>query len=202
VGSVIGDTSVVLGCFDDPVLGQGLASLLQGDRHVRVLGHDLDDSTLELALAQWAPRVTILTSSTEPSAFARLRSAGHGTRLLVLGYELSSSDGMRIFGAGANCVALGAPDVDVLAAVHDTARGERFFARRDGRRVKPRCPDGVEQLTGREREVLALLVAGATYKQVAHVLGIRVRTAEKHAASLRSKLGVRRNRELEGISPE
>jgi len=130
----------------------------------------------------------------------RLRSAAHDTHLLVVGYELSSDTGLRILGAGASCLALGEPDVDVLAAVHQTARGERFFAARDGRRVERRYPKGAKQLTGREQEVLALLVRGATYEQVGHALDLSVRTVEKHAASIRRKLGVRRNRELVGMS--
>lgn len=191
--------SVVLGQFDS-VVGLGLVALLRSDERVRVLARDLDALGLELALARWVPRVMILASTTELGVLERLRCAGRETRLLVLGYELSSAAGLRILGAGASCVALGATDVDVLAAVHETARGERFFVARDGRRVEPKCPEGAERLTVREREVLSLLVMGAPYLQVGHVLEMSIRTAEKHAASIRKKLGVRRNRELVGMS--
>jgi DNA-binding NarL/FixJ family response regulator len=190
--------SVVLGRFDS-VVGLGLAALMRSDNRVRVLARDVDGLSLELALARWAPCVMILASTTELGVLEHLRSVAPDTRLLVLGYELSSATGMRILGAGANCVALGAPDVDVPAAVHETARGERFFAAREGWRVERNCVAGARQLTVREREVLALLVEGATYQQVGHALGMSARTAEKHAGSIFRKLGVRRKRELEGM---
>jgi DNA-binding NarL/FixJ family response regulator len=186
--------SVVLGCFDDPLLRLALLSTLSGDRRLRVVARDLDGLKLELALAGWAPRVTILSLTTGLGVLERLRSAGRGTRLLVVGYGLSASDGRRILGAGANSVALGVPGVDVLAAVHDTARGERFFAAGDGQRVE------WKRLTVREWEVLAFLVQGATYEEVGRALDRSPRTAEKHAESIFRKLGVRGKRELVGMT--
>jgi DNA-binding CsgD family transcriptional regulator len=44
-------------------------------------------------------------------------------------------------------------------------------------------------LTAREREVLALLAAGASNKAIARTLGVSVHTAKFHVASLTEKLG-------------
>jgi DNA-binding CsgD family transcriptional regulator len=44
-------------------------------------------------------------------------------------------------------------------------------------------------LTSREREVLALLAAGASNKTIARALGVSVHTAKFHVASLTEKLG-------------
>jgi DNA-binding NarL/FixJ family response regulator len=44
-------------------------------------------------------------------------------------------------------------------------------------------------LTAREREVLALLAAGASNKAIARTLGVTVHTAKFHVASLTEKLG-------------
>jgi DNA-binding CsgD family transcriptional regulator len=44
-------------------------------------------------------------------------------------------------------------------------------------------------LTAREREVLALLAAGASNKTIARALGVSVHTAKFHVASLTEKLG-------------
>jgi len=48
--------------------------------------------------------------------------------------------------------------------------------------------DGVT-LTAREREVLALLAAGASNKAIARALGVSIHTAKFHVASLTEKLG-------------
>lgn len=106
---------------------------------------------------------------------------------------------MRLLGAGANCVALSAPHVDVVGAVRSTARDERFFVNASGERVERRYPADAEPLTKREREVLALLVKAASYPEVAYALGMGLRTAEKHAAQIFRKLRVGSKRDLVGI---
>ncbi len=67
-----------------------------------------------------------------------------------------------------------------------------------GRWAEAFDPAGVEEetedaegvvLTAREREVLALLAAGASNKAIARALGLSVHTAKFHVASLTEKLG-------------
>ena len=53
-------------------------------------------------------------------------------------------------------------------------------------------------LTSREREVLALLAAGASNKTIARALGVSVHTAKFHVASLTEKLGA--NGRLEAVA--
>jgi RNA polymerase sigma factor (sigma-70 family) len=49
---------------------------------------------------------------------------------------------------------------------------------------------GLEALTPREREVLTLIVAGRTSKEIARELGVSHRTIDVHRARLKRKLGV------------
>jgi DNA-binding CsgD family transcriptional regulator len=68
-----------------------------------------------------------------------------------------------------------------------------------GRWAEGSDPAGIEEeeaedeesiaLTAREREVLALLAAGASNKAIARTLGVSVHTAKFHVASLTEKLG-------------
>ncbi len=51
-------------------------------------------------------------------------------------------------------------------------------------------------LTPRERDVLALITAGATNKEGGHTLGISTRTFEVHRAHIMAKLGARNAAEL------
>ena len=55
---------------------------------------------------------------------------------------------------------------------------------------------GSQQLTTRERVVLAQLVRGATSKEAARVLNISPRTVEFHRANIMKKLGARNLVEL------
>jgi DNA-binding CsgD family transcriptional regulator len=100
------------------------------------------------------------------------------------------------------------PDVDATllgAAITVVAAGLAVAPARGaadhattGRWAEAFDPAGVEEetedaegvvLTAREREVLALLAAGASNKTIARTLGVSVHTAKFHVASLTEKLG-------------
>jgi DNA-binding NarL/FixJ family response regulator len=52
-------------------------------------------------------------------------------------------------------------------------------------------PGGVEELTGRETEVLRLLATGDTNKGIAAALGLTAKTVMHHSVSIYGKLAVR-----------
>ena len=54
--------------------------------------------------------------------------------------------------------------------------------------VKPSFDPELDQLTGREREVLRLIAQGYTYKEIAKELYISVKTVESHVSSVLRKL--------------
>ena len=56
------------------------------------------------------------------------------------------------------------------------------------------------RLTGREREVLELIVAGRLNKQIADDLGISIKTVEAHRANVMEKLGARTMADLMRIA--
>lgn len=57
-------------------------------------------------------------------------------------------------------------------------------------------PPAGKPLSKREREVLDLLLAGKTSREIAEKLGISIRTAEAHRKNIYSKTGVRSQAEL------
>ena len=48
----------------------------------------------------------------------------------------------------------------------------------------------VVKLTDRERQALNLIVAGRSNKEIAQILGISVKTVDRHRTNLMQKLGV------------
>jgi two-component system NarL family response regulator len=119
--------------------------------------------------------------------------------VLVLAHDPSHDHGMRLLAAGANCVSRCAPELDLGAMVHRTARGERFLATSDGAWVEPRYPSRAEQLTDREREVLVYLTQGASYSAIACALCISYRTVQTYVPRIMRKLGVHDRVELIGM---
>ena len=67
---------------------------------------------------------------------------------------------------------------------------------RDDREASER----IERLTGRERQVLELIVAGRLNKQIADDLGISIKTVEAHRANIMDKLGARTMADLMRIA--
>ncbi|MEU9149837.1 sigma-70 family RNA polymerase sigma factor [Streptomyces sp. NPDC048417] len=74
--------------------------------------------------------------------------------------------------------------LDVVQNAQRTAR-ERFDREAQQSRLRAK----LDSLTGREREVLALSVEGASNKQIAGRLGISAKTVDVHRARIREKTG-------------
>ncbi|MGW4912561.1 response regulator transcription factor [Streptomyces sp. NPDC004270] len=74
--------------------------------------------------------------------------------------------------------------LDVVQNAQRTAR-ERFAHEAQQSRLRAK----LDTLTGREREVLALSVEGASNKQIAGRLGISAKTVDVHRARIREKTG-------------
>jgi FixJ family two-component response regulator len=81
-------------------------------------------------------------------------------------------------------------DPETLLELVEEAR-QRFVKREDERAKTQEARALYQGLTGREREVMALLVEGLPNKLVAARLGISTRTAEHHRAAIMRKMKAR-----------
>ncbi len=61
---------------------------------------------------------------------------------------------------------------------------------------RPNRPGAGAQLTPRQREVLRLIAAGSTNKEIAYRLRISVKTVEFHKTNLMDRLGLRTTADL------
>lgn len=82
----------------------------------------------------------------------------------------------------------------LAAAVAAVARGERFFSPTALAGFAPEAADGI--LTPREREVVALVAAGKTTREIAAELGISLKTVETHRQRVMQKLGFHKAAEV------
>ena len=94
-----------------------------------------------------------------------------------------------LLGAAITVVAAGLAVVPARGAADHAATG-RWAEAFDPAGAEEEAEDAESvALTAREREVLALLAAGASNKTIARALGVSVHTAKFHVASLTEKLG-------------
>jgi DNA-binding NarL/FixJ family response regulator len=130
----------------------------------------------------------------ETEVAQEIRRQGLPTHVLAL----SSYDddryvrGMLEAGAVGYLLKEEAPET-IVAAVRAAARGERLWTMEQFTRAR-RWQEEVEErwsaLTEREREVLALVAAGKSNKEVAQALNVTVRTVEFHVSNILGKLGL------------
>jgi DNA-binding NarL/FixJ family response regulator len=114
--------------------------------------------------------------------------------VLVLTAYGTDEDIDRALAAGAKGYLLkGAPLDEIERAIEAVARGESRIAPRSSTR---------QRLTNRERDVLRLVAAGDSNKQIAAKLRISERTAKFHVTSIFTKLGAENRAQAVAIAAE
>ncbi|MFL5954651.1 MAG: response regulator [Gaiellaceae bacterium] len=185
---------------DDVLLRQGLAALLREGGY-DVVGEAIDaESLIELARKE-VPDIAIVdirmppTHTTEGLEAARtIREELPEVAILVLSAHIEVEHAMDLLGAGRGIgyvLKTRVGDVDELTdtlerirsggSVVDPALVEELVRAR-------RARDPLEELTARERDVLALMGEGRSNTGIARSLWIAEGTVEKHVRSIFQKL--------------
>lgn len=171
----------LLATFDD-IEAVGFAA---GGEEAVALCRDLEPDVLLLDLSM--PDLDGIEVS------ARLRETTPGTRVVVFTSFSDRERIVRALDAGAIGYLLkDAEPEEILAAIRAAARGESPLAPRAAAELladrKSRPP--TVELTGRELEVLRLVVDGLANKQIARRLGISEKTVKGHLTNLFQRIGV------------
>jgi DNA-binding NarL/FixJ family response regulator len=123
-------------------------------------------------------------------------------RFLALSASDAPEDVIAVIRAGARgYVTKTISSADLIDAVRRVAVGDAVFSPRlagfvldafasmpAGGEQRPSFDPELDQLTGREREVLRLIARGYTYKEIARELYISAKTVETHVSSVLRKL--------------
>ena len=134
---------------------------------------DLDGIEVTRRLASSSPetRVVLFTSFSDRDAVVRALDAG------AVGYLLKDAEPEEIHNAIRAAARGEAPLAPKAAAALLAERGERPGV-------------AAPELTGREREILSLVVEGLANKQIARRLGISEKTVKGHLTNLFQRIGV------------
>ena len=190
---------------------EALAVALSQARGVRVLGTASHREEILTRLAE-APPDIVLVDFVMPEAasiVADIRRRAPSVKVVAITLGETEAEVIQLAEAGVAGYVLpdGSLD-DLIIAVESAVRGELYcpprvaftLLRRVGAIALGRAtakqsdaaPSPVDELTGREREILQLVAQGMSNKQIARQLGIEVATAKNHVHNILRKLHVHR----------
>jgi DNA-binding NarL/FixJ family response regulator len=187
--------AVVAGQFED-IVSRGLRSLLEDDPNLHLVATGVADERMSAALSVYKPNVAILNfgSLRDGAELRNLHERFPDTHLLVLANRPTLAEVRQLLAMGATgCLPKSAQERDFLNAIHLASRGLQILppaATPSDRQF------GLEPLTSRESDVLALLQDGRSNTEIAATLQIGVETVRTHARHVYKKLGVRTRRDL------
>jgi DNA-binding NarL/FixJ family response regulator len=186
---------------DRKIVQAGLRLLLEGQPDLEVVG-EAGDSGSAIAQAQaLAPHVIVMNlhilAQAGIDAIRCIRAGQPEVEVVVLLTSMGHALLSTAIQAGAiGCVPEDVPPSELAATIHAAARGQVYLCPAVQRMIlqamahpnQAGLPRDV--LTEREREVLSLLAAGCSNKEIAHQLRVSERTVKGHVGNVLGKLGL------------
>jgi DNA-binding NarL/FixJ family response regulator len=200
---------------DSPIVRGGVSRLL-AEAGIEVCAEAEDATELLEAVERTLPDVVVADIRMPPTftdeglrAAAEIRSRHPEVAVLVLSQYVDSDYALTLLRGGERCGYLLKERItrgdDLVLAVERLARGETVVDRDLVEQLvdRNRRPDPLAELTGRERDVLALMAEGLTDRGIAERLWLSPKTVESHVRHILQKLGLpehhSRNRRVEAV---
>ncbi|MEV4390482.1 response regulator transcription factor [Nonomuraea sp. NPDC049607] len=189
----------VLIADDHPVVRQGLRTFLDLQDDITVVGEAADGAQAVELAGELAPDVLLLDLKMPvlDGLGALERLTGSATRVVVLTSVSDRSDVGPAMRAGASGFLY--KDVDpsaLVQAVRAVHNGQVLLAPEAAEAMlsapvaASAAAPGPAPLTEREREVLALIAAGRSNREIARSLAVAEKTVKTHVSNVLMKLGV------------
>lgn len=181
----------------DPLRFVGFRALLSAEP-------DFDLQAVSLSEINAHPCVDIVLLGSHPGRNAieiltTLKNLRPNLNVIVTGCNLDDASILKAIAAGAKgCVDEGGPVSELVRAIRIVRSGSvwaprrilSMFVEQAYRSSGTGVSAGQRPFTVRENEVLRMLVAGCSNKEIAAPLGIEERTVKAHVAKLMRKVGV------------
>jgi len=188
---------------DHTLVRAGLRALLEKLPGVEVVGEAGDGREVLNLVKLHRPDVVLMDISMPGlnglEAAARMARDFPEVRVIILSMHNNEEYYWRALKAGAAGYLLKkAATAELETALQRVVHGEVYLSREISARLLKKFPAGgiadrkspLEQLTGRQREILQLIAEGQNTKQIAEILKVSPKTVEYHRMKLMDRLNV------------
>lgn len=188
---------------DHGLFRAGIRALLRDIAGVEVVGEADDGHAGIEAVRALRPDIAIMDISmkrmTGLEATRRLRDEAPDTRVIMLSMFSEADYVLEAMRAGARGYLIkDAATQELAVALAAVMRGETYISPAISRHlvdgaIQRRSPAANEPspLTARQLQILKLIAEGNATKEIAHDLGLSVKTVEAHRAQIMDRLGIR-----------
>lgn len=193
------DRITVLLADDHSLVRRGFRRLLEDDPSIVVIGEASDGEEAVRLAGTLKPQVVVMDCAMPGmsglAATRQILRETPGTSILMLSMHSEDTLVRQALAAGARGYILkNALDLDLATAVKRVAGGETVL---DPGISHLETPKGDrEGLTARELEVLQLICAGRSNREIAATLELSINTVAVHRANIMNELGVHKTAEL------
>ncbi|MBN1312741.1 MAG: response regulator transcription factor [Anaerolineae bacterium] len=188
---------------DHHLVREALRALIEEGHQFSVIGQAEDGNQALEMTEKLRPNVVVMDIMMPHlnglEATSRLRNLQYPPKIIILSQHHAQEYIVQALMIGANGYLLKDAAADELpTAIRAVVDGTTYLSAQIPREEieeillrKDSIEAPIDRLTPREREVLQLVAEGNTNRQIAHYLGISIKTVEKHRFSLMDKLNIR-----------
>ncbi|PWT93103.1 MAG: DNA-binding response regulator [Acidobacteria bacterium] len=177
---------------DHAIVREGIAKILATNKDLEVIGEAANGKDAVSLFAQLRPDLAIIDVSMPGMSgietASQIRTRFQDACIIMLSSHDHEEDIYQAIQAGARGYILkDASAAELFAAIDVVRKGERYIPPAVARQLAQRI--AMDELTERESEILKLISAGKSNKEIADTLGVSEGTIKSHVNHILSKLG-------------
>jgi two-component system, NarL family, response regulator len=188
---------------DHSIVREGLKAVLRREPELEIAGEVRNWDEAVKRVLETRPDVAVLDlhmGGSAPDGIAAIRDKVPGTHIIIYSAFSTDEEVYQVFSAGAQGYVLKGESgwKDLLVCIGAVRRGETWIHPLAAARLAQRMT--AAKLTPREIEVLRLMVAGKSNKEIGSSLSVTAGTVKVHVNHILSKLGVAGRVEAFGVA--
>jgi len=185
------DTIRILAVDDHALLRKGLAAVINAEPDMKLVAEASNGEEAVEKFRAHRPDITLMDLQMPGlngiEAIHRILSEFPAARIIVLTTYQGDAQVLRALRAGARSYILKGHDRELVETIHAVIEGRKKIPPEIAAELAEHATD--DELSAREIEVLHLIAAGNSNKQIADVLSVAEATIKSRVTNILSKLG-------------